>query len=191
MRSRPARPAEADVRRIEVLVVRVTEGGHRYSFGLLVSQVRELITTELARVRPLEGRTPDRPLAEVQHAGQWLPVYDLTERLHLLAPWKQGVTTTMRPYLLVVRDAQARPAALAVDQVAGIGTCALNRVLPLPPWLRRQAHPPAVWAGLAAEDLIQSQDTVPDDLEEVAAEASAEPTRQLLLLLDCPSLLGA
>jgi chemotaxis signal transduction protein len=189
MRSRLARPAEADVRRIEVLVVRVTEGGHRYSFGLLVRQVRELITTELARVRPLEGHPPDGPPAEVLHDGQWLPVYDLAARLHLLAPWKQGVTTTLRPYLLVMRDAQDRPAALAVDQVAGIGACALNRVLPLPAWLRRQAHPPAVWAGLAPDDLIQSQEAVPDAAG-VEEDTPTEPTRMLLLLLDCASLLG-
>ena len=188
MRSRLARPAQADVRRIEVLVVRITESARRHSFGLLVSQVRELATTELAVVRPVEGRAPDRRVAELLHDGQWVPVHDLAARLHLLAPWKQGVATTVRPYLLVVRDAGDRPAVLAVDQVAGIGTCALNRVLPLPAWLRRQAHPPAVWAGLAPEDLIQSQEVAPAEAEE-EEPAPDEPKRMLLLLLDCPALL--
>jgi hypothetical protein len=175
---------EPGARPVEVLVVRLQEGTQHYSFGLLVSQVGALLRRQNVTLRPTEQPGPWRAVGEAQYEDRWLPIYDLAAALRLLAPWKMGLSTTLRPYLLVIQGSAGQQALLSADDVTEIGVCRLERIHPLPSWLRRQLHPALAWAGIRSADLTMVQST---------ADAEARPVDKdagLLLLLDCAPLLS-
>jgi chemotaxis signal transduction protein len=177
----PAPPATgAGARLIEVLVVRLVEGTTRHSFGLLVSQVRALVRRQNAELRPTAEAAQRPPREEALHEDRWLPVYDLAEVLGVLAPWKMGRATAPRPYLLIIHTGAGSPVVLSVDDVTEIGVCRLDRIYPLPDWLRRRLHPPLVWGGIHGGDLalVQGEGDV------VARSDLAGNAAGLLLLLD-------
>jgi hypothetical protein len=184
----PAPPATgAGARLIEVLVVRLLEGTTRHSFGLLVSQVGALVRRQNTPLRPAPQSGGPRPGQEALHEDRWLPVYDLAEVLGVLAPWKMGRASGLRPYLLVIPGAAGQPVMLSVDDVAEIGVCRLDHIYPLPGWLRRQLQPPLVWGGVRGSDLALVQ----GDGEAVARGDQAGSAANLLLLLDCGPLPAA
>lgn len=184
---RPTLPAPtgAGARLVEVLVVRLQEGNERYSFGLLVSQVGGLVRLQNASLRPATAPGPRRAAGEALYEERWLPVYDLAGTLGLLAPWKMGAATRVRPYLLVIPGTTGSTVMVSVDDVAEIGTCRLDHVHPLPAWLRRQLHPPLVWAGVHGADL-----TVAQSEEGTSLASNTAGTGGLLLLLDCAPLVS-
>lgn len=177
----PAATAPTD-RTIELVVVRLQEGNQRYSFGLLVSQVRALLRQQSVSVRPATSPASRRVVSEALYEDRWLPVYDLAGALGMLSPWKMGLVTTLRPYLLVSQGAGGQEMMITVDDVTAIGTCPLGQIHPLPNWLRRQLTPPLVWGGLHLSDL---------DVAQTADSAVTEPVKtgaSLLLLVDCGPL---
>jgi chemotaxis signal transduction protein len=180
----PQSSPAAGARLVEVLVVRLQEGNERYSFGVLVSQIGALVRLQNATVRPVAAPGPHRVANEALYEDRWLPVYDLAGVLGLLAPWKMGAATTVRPYLLVVQSERGHAVILSVDDVAEIGTCRLDQIHSLPGWLRRQLHPPLIWAGVHGTTLTVAQS------EEGASPVSgaAGAAAGLLLLLDCAPL---
>jgi hypothetical protein len=180
---RPAPPASG-VRSVDVIVVRLREGEQEYVFGVLLSQVQTLLRRVAATLRTGGPAGSRAPVAEVRHEGAWLPVYDLAQSLGLLSPWKMGVHTAVRNYLLVVRG--ARPLALAVDEVAEIGYCPLDQVLPLPGWLRRQLAPNLVWGGVDPRALAYTRATLDESMAAGVERLARGPA--LLLLLDCFAL---
>jgi hypothetical protein len=174
-------PAAPTAQRIEVIVARVREGDQVYTFGVLLGQVRTLLRRTTLTLRPNPQPQRHAPVAEALYEDGWLPVYDLAQYLGVLAPWKMGVHTGVRDYLLVVRGPQ--PLALAVDEVAEIGFCPLDQILPLPSWMRRQLRPPLVWGGLDRDALAYARSRLGD---EVAPEVDRRAGDQaLMLLLDC------
>jgi chemotaxis signal transduction protein len=172
-------------RPIEVLVVRLQEANTRHSFGLLVRQVAALIRPQNTTVRPVAQPGPGRAVAEALYEDHWLPVYDLAEVLGLLAPWKMGRATTTRSYLLVIQDPHGQQVLLGVDDVTEIGVCRLDRIQPLPAWLRRQLHPPLTWGGVGQSDLAMVQNAT-----DAAENSPAGRDAGLLLLLDCTPLVA-
>ncbi len=171
-------------RSIELLVVRLQEGTQRHSFGLLVSQVCALLRQQSMTVRPAPQPAPRRAIGEGLYEDRWLPIYDLAGVLGLLSPWKMGLVTTIRPYLLVLQGGGGQQIMLSVDDVTEIGMCPLERIHPLPEWLRRQLSPPLVWGGLYMSDLALAQSAAGGETDRrAAAEAAA-----LLLLMDCSPL---
>ncbi len=181
----PAAPATGTgSRSIELLVVRLQEGNQRHSFGLLVSQVCALLRQQSMTVRPTPQPAPRRAIGEGLYEDRWLPIYDLAGVLGLLSPWKMGLVTTIRPYLLVLQGSGGQQIMLSVDDVTEIGMCPLERIHPLPEWLRRQIAPPLVWGGLYMSDLALAQSAAGGETDRrAAAEAAA-----LLLLIDCGPL---
>jgi chemotaxis signal transduction protein len=179
----PQSSPAAGARLVEVLVVRLQEGNERYSFGVLVSQIGALVRLQNAAVRQVAAPGPHGVANEALYEDRWLPVYDLAGVLGLLAPWKMGAATTVRPYLLVVQSGGGPAVILSVDDVAEIGTCRLDHIHALPGWLRRQLRPPLIWAGVHGADL-----TIAQSEEGAAPTNGAAGAAGLLLLLDCAPL---
>ncbi len=172
-------------RTIELLVVRLQEGNQHYSLGMLVSQVGALLRKQSVTMRPATAPTSRRIIGEALYEERWLPIYDLAGALGLLAPWKMGLVTTLRPYLLVIRGAGGEQLLVTVDDVTEIGMCPLARIHPLPNWLRRQLTPPLVWGGIYRSDLDVAQNR-----ESPMTPRPAGADASLLLLLDCGPLGG-
>jgi chemotaxis signal transduction protein len=181
----PGATATVGSRPVEVLVVRVQEATRQYNFGLLVRQVAALIRPQNTTVRPAAQAGPGHPVAEALYEDRWLPIYDLAEALGLLAPWKMGRATTARSYLLVVQDSRGHQVLLGVDDVAEIGVCRLDRIHPLPGWLRRQLHPPLTWGGVRHNDLAMVQNAT-----DLAGNSPPGADAGLLLLIDCTPLVA-
>lgn len=181
----PTTAAEPGARPVEVLVVRLLEGNRPYRFGLLISQIGALLRQPAVPTRPVAQPDPERAVGEAQYENRWLPIYDLAGILRLLAPRKLDLSSGQRAYLLVIRGRDGHQALLSVDDVTEIGVCRLDRIHPLPGWLRRQLHPPLVWAGIQSNDLAMVQSTT-----DVSADPAVGTAAGLLLLIDCAPLMG-
>lgn len=181
----PTIATDPGARLIEVLVVRLQEGNRSYSFGLLVSQIGALIRRQAVTPRPAAQPGPGRAIGEAQYEDRWLPIYDLAGVLKLLAPWKMGLSSGLRSYLLVIQGRAGQQVFLSADDVTEIGVCRLDHIHPLPDWLRQQLHPPLAWAGIQQRDLEMVQSATGED----ESKPISQETR-LLLLLDCAPLFG-